>query len=64
LPDRRIGGIDWPGKVGVTFSDALAAVRRWLWSNWVLAQADEGRAVQKLPALIREVVYSALATAA
>lgn len=65
LPEeRRIGGVDWPGKVGVTFSDALSAVRRWLWSDWVFAQDDGGRAVQELPPPIREVVYSALATAA
>jgi hypothetical protein len=65
LPEgRRTGGIDWPGKVGVTFSDALVVVRRWLWSDWVFARADEGRTIQKLPAPIREVVYSALATAA
>ena len=65
LPEgRRIGGVDWPGKEGVTFSDALSAVRRWLWSDWVFAQADEDRAIQKLPPPIREIVYSALATAA
>ena len=65
LPEsRRGGGVDWPGKAGVTFSDALSAVRRWLWSDWVFAHADEDRAIQELPAPIREVVISALATAA
>jgi hypothetical protein len=31
LPEsKRVGGVDWPGKVGVSFSDALTSVRRWL----------------------------------
>lgn len=65
LPEaKRIGGVEWPGRAGVTFSDALSAVRRWLWSDWILARADRGRAVQELPAPIREIVFSALATAA
>lgn len=65
LPEeRRVGGVEWPGKQGVTFTDALSAVRRWLWSDWVFAQADEDRAIQELPDPIREVVFSALATAA
>jgi hypothetical protein len=65
LPEEeRVGGVEWPGKPGVTFTDALSAVRRWLGSDWVFAQADGGRSVQKLPAPIREVVFSALATAA
>jgi hypothetical protein len=33
----------------VTFSDALTAVRRWLWSSWVFPQAEGGTAVQQLP---------------
>ena len=32
LPEsKRSGGVRWPGKVGVTFSDALTSVLRWLW---------------------------------
>jgi hypothetical protein len=36
LPARwaRMRGIDWPGKRDVTFSDAITAVRRWLWVEW------------------------------
>src|SRR5690606_39257411 len=65
LPEgRRIGGVDGPGEVGVTSSDALSAVRRRTWSGWVVAQDDGGRAVQGLPPPIREVVHPALATAA
>jgi hypothetical protein len=58
---KRAGGIRWPGKEGVTFSDALAAVRRWLWSEWVFPQATDGAAVEKLPEPLREIILSALA---
>ena len=61
---RRVGAITWPGKSGVTFSDALAAVRRWAWSDGVFAQVRGGSAVAKLPPSLREVLYSALAPAA
>ncbi|HZT80078.1 MAG TPA: hypothetical protein VFA26_07650 [Gemmataceae bacterium] len=30
---KRLGGGAWPGKAVVTFSAALAAVRRWLWAD-------------------------------
>lgn len=31
LPEaKRTGRVEWPGKLGVTFSDALTGVRRWL----------------------------------
>jgi len=29
---KRVGAVSWPGKATVTFSDALCAVRRWLWA--------------------------------
>ena len=30
LPEtKRVGRVEWPGKVGVTFSDAITSVRRW-----------------------------------
>jgi hypothetical protein len=61
---RRVGSIEWPGKTIVTFSDALAAVRRWVWAEGVFARVEGGSAVEKLPAELREVVYSALAPAA
>jgi hypothetical protein len=39
LPARytRVRVVDWPGKRDVTFSDAITAVRRWLWVEWVFA---------------------------
>jgi hypothetical protein len=61
---RRVGSIEWPGKASVTFSDALAAVRRWVWAEGGFARVDGGSAVEKLPAALREIVYSALAPAA
>jgi hypothetical protein len=30
---KRDGAVSWPGKATVTFSDALCAVRRWLWAE-------------------------------
>jgi DDE superfamily endonuclease len=65
LPEaKRTGAIDWPGKDTVTFSDALAAVRRWLWTEWVFPQVEGGAAVQELPEPLREIILSALAPAA
>jgi hypothetical protein len=61
---RRVGAINWPGKTGVTFSDALTAVRRWLWSDGVFARVQGGAGIEQLPAPIREVLYAALAPAA
>jgi hypothetical protein len=61
---RRVGAINWPGKVGVTFSDALTAVRRWLWTDGVFAQVRGGADVEKLPAPVRELLLLALAPAA
>jgi hypothetical protein len=65
LPRRkRAGAVEWPGKAAVTFSDALTAVRRWLWAEAVLPHAGAGTAVQELPEPVRELLFSALATAA
>lgn len=62
--ERRVGAISWPGKATVTFSDALAAVRRWIWAEGVFSQLSDGPSVTKLPPPIREVLYAALAPAA
>ena len=39
LPKRyaRVRAVAWAGKSDVTFSDAITAVRRWLWLEWVFA---------------------------
>jgi hypothetical protein len=64
LPEsERSATVTWPGKSGVTFSDALAAVRRWLWSEWVLPRAGAGALLEKLPGPLHEVLLAALAPA-
>lgn len=62
--EKRTGGVQWRGKATVTFSDALSAVRRWLWTEGVFAQADADAAVQKLPEPLQEILLAALAPAA
>jgi hypothetical protein len=62
-PAKRLGAVEWPGKAGVSFSDALGAVRRWLWAEGVFPQAGAAAAVEKLPEPLRELLFSALATA-
>lgn len=61
---KRLGSLSWPGKTATTFSDALTAVRRWLWSEWVWPQAGGATPLEKLPEPVREVVLDALAQAA
>jgi hypothetical protein len=61
---QRSGSVCWPGKAAVTFSDALTAVRRWLWSEWVLPQAGGDTAIGKLPEPVKELLFAALAPAA
>jgi hypothetical protein len=65
LPEgQRTGAVCWPGKATVTFSDALTAVRRWLWSAWVVPQAGGDTAVQQLPEPLQHLLLTALAPAA
>ncbi len=64
LPEaKRCGAVAWPGKEGATFSDALTAVRRWLWAEAVFRQTEGGTAIDKLPDSLREVIFSALTPA-
>jgi DDE superfamily endonuclease len=62
--EKRTGAVHWPGKATVTFSDALTAVRRWLWADGVLTQADAAAAVHKLPLPVQDLLLSALTPAA
>jgi len=62
-PYTRVRGVDWPGKHDVTFSDAITAVRRWLWQEWVFAIPGHSEAFQKLPRTFRSVLLSGLAPA-
>jgi hypothetical protein len=58
------GSVRWANKQTTTFSDAISAVRRWLWQNWVFANADHGHAFEELPEPLRETLLYALAPAA
>ena len=66
LPKRyaRLRAVDWPGKQNVTFSDAITAVRRWLWLEWVLAIPGHRQAFMKLSRPLRQILLNALAPAA
>lgn len=57
-------GIEWVGKVDVTFSDALTAVRRWLWTHWVFSKTGHDAAFAKLPEPLQQTLLYALAPAA
>jgi DDE superfamily endonuclease len=61
---RRLGGLRvWVGKQDVTFSDALTAVRRWLWVAWVFAIPGHGRAFSKLSRAFQQLLLAGLAPA-
>ena len=66
LPARytRVRVVDWPGKRDVTFSDAITAVRRWLWVEWVFAIPGHREAFSKLRGPFRQIVLNGLAPAA
>lgn len=57
-------GVDWDGKESDTFSDAISAVRRWLWTHWVFAKAGFADTFAKLPEPLRQTLLYALAPAA
>jgi hypothetical protein len=62
--DQEQGTVQWEGKQTVTFSDAITAVRRWLWTHWVFPHADHDSAFEKLPLAFRQLLLYALAPAA
>lgn len=61
---RRDRPVEWPGKPEVTFSDAITAVRRWLWAEWVFAQPGHREAFEKLGSGLRRILLNGLAPAA
>ncbi|HLJ94910.1 MAG TPA: transposase [Gemmataceae bacterium] len=65
LPKRytQVRVVDWPGKQDVTFSDAITAVRRWLWQQWVFAIPGHREAFAKLSRRFRAVLLYGLAPA-
>jgi hypothetical protein len=62
--DQEQGVVAWEGKQTVTFSDAITAVRRWLWTHWVFPRAGHDAAFEKLPEAFRQLLLYALAPAA
>lgn len=60
----RTDFLAWPGKIDRTFSDAMTAVRRWLWVNWVFATPRHHDTFAKLSGPTRAVLLYALAPAA
>jgi hypothetical protein len=66
LPPRyaRVRVVQYKGKQDVTFSDAITAVRRWLWVDWVFAIPGYKPAFQKLSRPFRSLLLHALAPAA
>ena len=61
---ERSGRIEWPGKTTVTFSDALATVRRRTWAEGVLPRAGCAAGLAELPERVRELLLATLAPAA
>lgn len=57
-------GVEWEGKASVTFSDAITAVRRWLWTKWAFEKAGHEDLFTKLPEPLRRTLLYALAPAA
>jgi hypothetical protein len=47
----------------VTFSDAITAVRRWLWVEWVFALPGHREAFSKLSGPLRQILLHGLAPA-
>jgi hypothetical protein len=63
-PYALVRAVDWAGKQDVTFSDAITAVRRWLWVEWVFAIPGCREPFEKLPRPFRCLLLHALAPAA
>lgn len=48
----------------VAFSDALTAVRRWFWEEWIFATPKHREAFAKIPPRLRNALLQAIAPAA
>jgi hypothetical protein len=62
--DQEQGAVAWEGKDTVTFSDAITAVRRWLWTHWVFPRVGPTDTFAKPPEAFRQLLLYALAPAA
>ena len=56
--------VRWQGKQRITFSDAITAVRRWLWTDCIFATAGYRRALSQFPPDLCQILLNALAPAA
>jgi len=61
---RRGSLLAWVGKEDVTFSDALTAVRRWLWVEWVFAIPGHASAFSNLSRPFQQLLLAGLTPAA
>jgi hypothetical protein len=60
---RTVQGVQWIGKDTTTFSDAITAVRRWLWTEWIFETTLASVGFSKLPAPFRRTVLAAVTAA-
>jgi DDE superfamily endonuclease len=61
---QRVRVVAWLGKSDVTFSDAITAVRRYVWVEGVFALSGHREAFQKLGGPLRQILLQGLAPAA
>jgi hypothetical protein len=61
---RRVHVVAWLGKSDVTFSDAITAVRRYLWVEGVFSLSGHREAFEKLGGPLRAILLRGLAPAA
>jgi DDE superfamily endonuclease len=61
---RRVRGVAWSRKVDVTFSDAITAVRRYLWVEGVFSLSGHREAFEKLGRPLQQILLQGLAPAA
>jgi DDE superfamily endonuclease len=61
---RRAGVVAWLRKVDVTFSDAITAVRRYLWVEGVFSISGHREAFEKLGGPLRQILLQGLAPTA
>jgi hypothetical protein len=61
---RRVRVVDWLGKSEVTFSDAITAVRRYVWVEGVFSLTGHREAFEKLGRPLRQILLQGLAPTA
>jgi DDE superfamily endonuclease/Archaeal putative transposase ISC1217 len=61
---RRVRVVEWWGKSDVTFSDAITAVRRYLWVEGGFSLSGHREAFEKLGRRLRQILLQGLAPAA